>query len=105
MGSLNKVVREQTLYAGHVATDGALTLAVGLTNGASATGSNTLTDTSLNTITLPKTMPELGKILVTMATSGIAVATPSTTAPTIRTYNVDGTTKAAHAFDFIILGK
>lgn len=105
--ALNKAKRELSIVSGNVSATGTVSEGFMLTDGASATGSCTLSDTSLYTFTWPVAFREKPVVTVSSNTTGarIATITPSTTGCAVRFLSYDGTTKTAAAFGIMAIGR
>lgn len=103
--ALNKAKRELMIVTGNVSTAGTVSAAFGMINGASGTGSCTLSDTSLYTFVWPKAFAQIPTVVVGIETASLRYeVTPSTTGCTVRTYSYNGTTKTAAKFSLVAIG-
>jgi len=110
--SLNKQVREKTIMACSTDVAGAVTQGENLTNGASGTGSCTLSDTSLYTYAYSRTFARIPQVIVTVTTADarelVAHVTDGTgrySGCTIRGKAYNGAGNLAIAHQLMVIGQ
>jgi hypothetical protein len=102
--ALNKAKRELQVCLGTVAANGTISGGFGLSNGASGTGSCTLSDTSLYTFVWPKAFNVAPAVSIAHASAVRHEIATTTTGCTVRLYAYDSTTKTASIFTIQAMG-